>query len=45
MMDTMMEIIVHIEDRDNLDRYGRDRFMVDTFQEFKELYQKEKYGE
>lgn len=43
MMDTIMEIVLHIEDRDNLDSYGRDRFMVDTFNEFKDLYHKEKY--
>lgn len=39
--DLLLEIVRHIEDRDNLDIYHGDRELVDTIDEFKDYYYKQ----
>ena len=43
--DLLLEIVRHIEDRDNLDIYHGDRGLVDLINEFKDYYYERKYNE
>lgn len=44
--DLLLAIVDHIEDRDNLDAYRDDRWLVETIKDFKDYYyEKDDYNE